>query len=38
MGDPTSNYATAGIAVRVSGALKSHHEDKVETALVGKSS
>jgi hypothetical protein len=30
MGDPTSSYATAGIALRVSGALK-HHHDKVET-------
>jgi hypothetical protein len=35
MGDPTSSYATAGIALRVSGALKSHHHDKVETPLVG---
>jgi hypothetical protein len=35
MGDPTSNYATAGIALRVSGALKPHHHDKVETPLVG---
>jgi hypothetical protein len=25
MGDPTSSYATAGIALRVSGALKLHH-------------
>jgi hypothetical protein len=31
MGDPTSSYATAGIALRVSGALKPHHHDKVET-------
>jgi hypothetical protein len=35
MGDPTSSYATAGIALRVSGALKPHHHDKVETPLVG---
>jgi hypothetical protein len=28
---PTSSYATAGIALRVSGALKPHHHDKVET-------
>jgi hypothetical protein len=32
--DPTSSYATAGIAFRVSGALKPHHHDKVETPLV----
>jgi hypothetical protein len=31
MGDLTSSYATAGIALRVSGALKPHHHDKVET-------
>jgi hypothetical protein len=35
MGDPTSSYATAGIALRVSGALKPHHHDKVETSSVG---
>jgi hypothetical protein len=35
MGDPTISYATAGIALRVSGALKPHHHDKVETPLVG---
>jgi hypothetical protein len=35
MGDPTSSYATTGIALRVSGALKPHHLDKVETPLVG---
>jgi hypothetical protein len=35
MGDPTSSYATAGIALRVSGALKPHHHDKVETPSVG---
>jgi hypothetical protein len=35
MGDPTSSYATVGIALRVSGALKLHHHDKVETPSVG---
>jgi hypothetical protein len=35
MGVPTSSYATAGIALRVSGALKPHHHDKVEIPLVG---
>jgi hypothetical protein len=35
MGAPTSSYATAGIALRVSGALKPHHHDKVETPSVG---
>jgi hypothetical protein len=36
MGDPTSSYATASIALRVSGALKHHHHhDKVETPSVG---
>jgi hypothetical protein len=35
MGAPTSNYGTAGIALMVSGALKSHHHDKVETPSVG---
>jgi hypothetical protein len=35
MGDPTSSYATAGIALRVSGAFKPHHHDKVETPSVG---
>jgi hypothetical protein len=34
MGAPTSSYATAGIALRVSGALKPHHHDKVETQSV----
>jgi hypothetical protein len=29
LGDPTSSYATAGIALRVSGALRPHHHDKV---------
>jgi hypothetical protein len=35
LGGPTSSYATAGIALRVSGALKSHHHDKVGIASVG---
>jgi hypothetical protein len=35
MGDPTNSYATAGIALRVSGALKPHHHVKVETLSVG---
>jgi hypothetical protein len=35
MGGPTGSYATAGIALRVSGALKPHHHDKVEIPLVG---
>jgi hypothetical protein len=38
MGDTSSSYATAGIAIRVSGALKPHHHhhhDKVETPSVG---
>jgi hypothetical protein len=35
MGDPTSSYATASIALRVSGALKPHHYEKVETPSVG---
>jgi hypothetical protein len=35
MGAPTSSYATAGIALRVSGALKHHHHDKMETPSVG---
>jgi hypothetical protein len=34
MGDPTRSYTTAGIALRVSGALKPHHHDKVETPSV----
>jgi hypothetical protein len=34
MGGPTSSYATTGIALRVSGALKPHHHDKVETPSV----
>jgi hypothetical protein len=35
MGDPTNSYATAGIALRVSGALKPHHHDNVKTPSVG---
>jgi hypothetical protein len=35
MGGPTSSCATAGIALRISGALKPHHHDKVETPSVG---
>jgi hypothetical protein len=35
MGDPTSSYATASITLRVSGALKPHHHNKVETPSVG---
>jgi hypothetical protein len=35
MGAPTSSYTTAGIALRVSGTLKPHHHDKVETPSVG---
>jgi hypothetical protein len=31
----TCSYATAGIALRVSGALKPHHHHKVETPSVG---
>jgi hypothetical protein len=36
MGAPTSSYATAGLALRVSGALQPHNHDKVETPSVGK--
>jgi hypothetical protein len=35
MGDPTRSYTTAGIALRVSGALKPHHHDEAETPSVG---
>jgi hypothetical protein len=35
MGASISSYATAGIALRVSGALKPHYHDKVETPSVG---
>jgi hypothetical protein len=35
MGDPTSSYATADIALRVSGALKPHHHDKVDDNIGG---
>jgi hypothetical protein len=37
LGGPTSSYATAGIALRVSGVLKPHHHDKMGIASVGKS-
>jgi hypothetical protein len=36
LGGPTSSYATAGIALMVSWALKPHHHDKVGLASVGK--
>jgi hypothetical protein len=35
LGGPTSSYATAGIALRVLGALKPHHHNKVRIASVG---
>jgi hypothetical protein len=35
MGASTSSYAIAGIALRVSGAIKPHHHDKVETPSLG---
>jgi hypothetical protein len=35
LGGPTSSYATAGIALGVSGALKPHHHDKVGITSVG---
>jgi hypothetical protein len=35
MGDPTSSYATGGIALRVLRVLKTHHYVKVETPSVG---
>jgi hypothetical protein len=35
MDGPSSSYAIAGIALRVSGALKLHYLDKVETPSVG---
>jgi hypothetical protein len=38
MGGPTSSYASAGIALRVSEAHKPHHHDKVETPSVGNKS
>jgi hypothetical protein len=34
LGSTTSSYATAGIALRVSGALKPHHHDKVGIASI----
>jgi hypothetical protein len=36
-GDATSSYATADIALKVTGALKSHHHDKVGTLSLGRS-
>jgi hypothetical protein len=36
IGGPTSSYATTGIALRVSGALKPHHHDKVGTHRWGR--
>jgi hypothetical protein len=36
LGCLTSSYATAGIALRVSGALKTHHHNMVEIASAGK--
>jgi hypothetical protein len=36
MSDPTSSYATAGIALSVPVALKPHHHDKVETPSMGR--
>jgi hypothetical protein len=35
MGDSTSSYATAGIVLRFSGALKPNHHNKLETPAVG---
>jgi hypothetical protein len=35
MGDPTSSYTTAGIALSASAALKPHYHSKVETPSVG---
>jgi hypothetical protein len=35
MGDSTSSYVTAGIALKVSGALKLHNDSKMETPSVG---
>jgi hypothetical protein len=35
MGGSTSSYATASIALSVSGTLKLHHQDKVETPSLG---
>jgi hypothetical protein len=34
MADSTSSYATAGIALGISGALKPHHHDKLEAPSV----
>jgi hypothetical protein len=33
MGDPTSSYATSGIALKISGAFKPYHHDKVENKV-----
>jgi hypothetical protein len=35
MGGPTSSYATAGIALKVSAAFKPHHHNKVEAPSMG---
>jgi hypothetical protein len=35
LGGSTSSFATAGIALRVSGALRPHHDDKVGIASMG---
>jgi hypothetical protein len=35
MDDPTSSYATVGIALGVSGALKLNYHNNVDTASVG---
>jgi hypothetical protein len=35
VGGPTSSYATAGIGVRVSGALQPHHHNNVRITSVG---
>jgi hypothetical protein len=35
LGGPTSSYATAGRALRVSGALKPHHHDKMGIVSLG---
>jgi hypothetical protein len=34
-GDPTSSYATAVRALRISRALQTHHHNKVKTPSVG---
>jgi hypothetical protein len=35
LGDPASSYAIAGLALGLIGTRKPHHNDKVETPLVG---